>query len=250
MTVENSAARVSQNFGHSPIANGCPPRSEAQKCRFKPCVSSVPVQASTMRILDRYIREGAPLHVSLSESCRAEILASKASSAHIFQRAREEVMIKLGGDQLAYCVSVPKPKSRFVDACHGTCMAPSIEFFPPILILRSCVERGFGQKKVWLLGPRLGAKHLRVRNVCSARCSHGHASLEKTILHFHLRCRPLTDNNCNSWLSQGIIPDRCPLLPPIFRADRHPRQPRRFPTKECSWAAPGVAAVAILGYLY
>lgn len=71
-----------------------------------------------MRILDRYIREGAPLYISLSESCRAEIMASKASSALIFERARQEVMMKLGGDKVAYCVSVPKPKSRLVDTCY------------------------------------------------------------------------------------------------------------------------------------
>lgn len=63
------------------------------------------VQASTMRIFDRYIVEGAPMFIPLSPSCRDEILSSKASSVLIFGRARQEVMGKLGGGEVTYCVS-------------------------------------------------------------------------------------------------------------------------------------------------
>lgn len=59
-----------------------------------------------MRILNKYVRERAPLFIPLSPSCREEILASKASSAVIFDRARQEVMMRLGGGKVAYCVSL------------------------------------------------------------------------------------------------------------------------------------------------
>lgn len=58
-----------------------------------------------MRILKKYIRPGAPMSIPLSPSCREEMLTSKASSAVIFDRARQEVMEKLGGGQVTYCVS-------------------------------------------------------------------------------------------------------------------------------------------------
>lgn len=58
-----------------------------------------------MRILNRYILEGAPMFIPLSPSCREEILSSKASSALIFGRARQEVMTRLGGGEVTYCVS-------------------------------------------------------------------------------------------------------------------------------------------------
>lgn len=60
-----------------------------------------------MRILDRYIREGAPASIPLSSSCREEMLTSKASSAFIFETARQEVMALMGGGGLTYRVSRP-----------------------------------------------------------------------------------------------------------------------------------------------
>lgn len=64
------------------------------------------MQASTMRILKKYVRVGAPMFVPLSPSCREEMLKSRASSATIFDRARQEVMEKLGGGRVTYCVSL------------------------------------------------------------------------------------------------------------------------------------------------
>lgn len=58
-----------------------------------------------MRILNRYIREGAPMFIPLNPSCREVILTSKASSPCIFERARQEVMKQLGGDEVAHSVS-------------------------------------------------------------------------------------------------------------------------------------------------
>ncbi|CAB1111557.1 unnamed protein product [Ectocarpus sp. CCAP 1310/34] len=60
------------------------------------------LQASTLRILDRYIREGAPVTIPLSSCCRDEMLTSKASSAFIFETARQEVMARMGGGGLTY----------------------------------------------------------------------------------------------------------------------------------------------------
>lgn len=59
-----------------------------------------------MRILKKYVREGAPMSIPLSPSCRDEMLTSRASSAFIFDRARQEVMEKLGGGRVTYCVSL------------------------------------------------------------------------------------------------------------------------------------------------
>lgn len=49
-------------------------------------------QAFTLRILDMYIREGAPVLVALSADCRTAVLKSRASSAFIFGRARAEML--------------------------------------------------------------------------------------------------------------------------------------------------------------
>ncbi|CAM9524273.1 unnamed protein product [Ectocarpus sp. 12 AP-2014] len=64
------------------------------------------LQASTMRILDLYIREGAPVSIPLSSCCRDEMLTSKASFAFIFETARQEVMTRMGGGGLTYRISL------------------------------------------------------------------------------------------------------------------------------------------------
>lgn len=58
-----------------------------------------------MRILRRYVRDGAPMSISLSSACRAEVLMSEASSPLIFARARQEIMEKMGGGAVTYRVS-------------------------------------------------------------------------------------------------------------------------------------------------
>eukprot|EP00752_Nemacystus_decipiens_P005672 g5133.t1 len=63
------------------------------------------LQAATMRILKKYVREGAPLSIPLSPSCREDMLTSNVSSAVIFDRARQEVMEKLGGGRITFCAS-------------------------------------------------------------------------------------------------------------------------------------------------
>ncbi|CAN0338607.1 unnamed protein product [Ectocarpus sp. 12 AP-2014] len=52
-------------------------------------------QAATMRILDTYLRDGAPRFVPLSAECRDGILRSMASSVYTFGRAREEILDRL-----------------------------------------------------------------------------------------------------------------------------------------------------------
>lgn len=69
-------------------------------------VSGSFVQAATMRILKTYVQAGAPMSIPLSPTCREEMLTSKATSTVIFNRARQEVMEKLGGDRVTYCVSL------------------------------------------------------------------------------------------------------------------------------------------------
>ncbi|CAN0500935.1 unnamed protein product, partial [Ectocarpus sp. 12 AP-2014] len=59
-----------------------------------------------MRILDRYIRKGAPVSIPLSSSCRDGMLTSKASSAFIFEAARQEVMARIGGGGITYRISL------------------------------------------------------------------------------------------------------------------------------------------------
>lgn len=51
-----------------------------------------------MRILDAYFRKGAPsaAAVPLSDSCRSSTLKFRASSAFIFDRARGEMLEKMG----------------------------------------------------------------------------------------------------------------------------------------------------------
>lgn len=48
-----------------------------------------------MRILDTYLRDGAPRFVPLSAECRGGILRSMASSVYTFGRAREEILDRL-----------------------------------------------------------------------------------------------------------------------------------------------------------
>ncbi|CAM9540121.1 unnamed protein product, partial [Laminaria digitata] len=55
------------------------------------------LQAATMRILDRYVRDGAPMFIPLSSWCRRSILMTRATSAFMFGRAREEVMESMAG---------------------------------------------------------------------------------------------------------------------------------------------------------
>ncbi|CAM9384392.1 unnamed protein product [Ectocarpus fasciculatus] len=49
-------------------------------------------QAVTMRIVARYIRDGAPEQVSISEACREEIVSTNVTAYDIFDRARAEVL--------------------------------------------------------------------------------------------------------------------------------------------------------------
>ncbi|CAM9864710.1 unnamed protein product [Ectocarpus sp. 6 AP-2014] len=49
-------------------------------------------QAATMRIVDQYIREGAPDQVNISGECRDEILSTHVTAYDIFDRARAEVL--------------------------------------------------------------------------------------------------------------------------------------------------------------
>lgn len=72
-----------------------------------------------MRILGRYIREGALASIPLSSSCREEMLTSKASSAFIFEAARQEVMARMGGGGLTYRVSRPT-YNRFCSLSFST----------------------------------------------------------------------------------------------------------------------------------
>eukprot|EP00903_Cladosiphon_okamuranus_P013298 g12395.t2 len=49
-------------------------------------------QAVTMRIVERYIREGAPEQVNISGECREDILSTDVTAHDIFDRARVEVL--------------------------------------------------------------------------------------------------------------------------------------------------------------
>eukprot|EP00904_Undaria_pinnatifida_P012482 jgi/Undpi1/8364/HiC_scaffold_25.g10832.m1 len=49
-------------------------------------------QAVTMRIVQRYIREGAPDQVNISEECREKVLATDVTAYDIFDGARSEVL--------------------------------------------------------------------------------------------------------------------------------------------------------------
>ncbi|CAM9465258.1 unnamed protein product [Ectocarpus sp. 6 AP-2014] len=50
-------------------------------------------QATTMRIVERYIREDAPDQVNISEECREKILATDVTAYDIFDEARAEVLV-------------------------------------------------------------------------------------------------------------------------------------------------------------
>ncbi|CAN0081325.1 unnamed protein product, partial [Hapterophycus canaliculatus] len=65
------------------------------------------LQASTMRILGRYVWEGAPMFIFLSSACRAEVLTSEASSPFIFTRARQEIMARMGGGAITFWLPPP-----------------------------------------------------------------------------------------------------------------------------------------------
>lgn len=58
-----------------------------------------------MRILNKYILEEAPMRIPLTRACRKNIIRSKASSAAIFDAAREEIMKAMGGGSVTFCVS-------------------------------------------------------------------------------------------------------------------------------------------------
>lgn len=45
-----------------------------------------------MRIINSYVRPGAPIPVPISQRCQTTILRTKATSAFIFGRARREIM--------------------------------------------------------------------------------------------------------------------------------------------------------------
>lgn len=55
-----------------------------------------------MRILDTYFRKGAPSAgaVPLSDMCRSNTLTFRASSAYIFDRARGEMLEKMGAGKV------------------------------------------------------------------------------------------------------------------------------------------------------
>ncbi|CAM9180196.1 unnamed protein product [Scytosiphon promiscuus] len=60
------------------------------------------LQVATMRILDTYFRPDAPgaIAVPMSEGCRTTTLQFRASSIYIFDRAREEMLEKMGVSKL------------------------------------------------------------------------------------------------------------------------------------------------------
>ncbi|CAM9358018.1 unnamed protein product [Ectocarpus fasciculatus] len=93
------------------------------------------LQASTMRILDRYIREGAPAYIPLSSICKEEMLTSRASSAFIFETARQEVMALMGGGALTYRISLsdtfPFGKGVPGDKVGGNGSGPGTPFSLP-----------------------------------------------------------------------------------------------------------------------
>ena len=66
----------------------------------KSCCMYHAVQAATMRILDRYVREGSPMFIPLSSWCRRSILMSRATSPFMFGRAREEVIESMAGERI------------------------------------------------------------------------------------------------------------------------------------------------------
>ncbi|CAN0228913.1 unnamed protein product, partial [Ectocarpus fasciculatus] len=51
-----------------------------------------PRQAATMRIVEQYIRQGAPEQVNISGRCREEILSTDVTAYDIFDHARAEVL--------------------------------------------------------------------------------------------------------------------------------------------------------------
>lgn len=68
-----------------------------------------------MRILDTYFRKGAPsaATVPLSDLCRASTLKFRASSAFIFDRARGELLERMGVEKVqvsACCCSLWGPE--------------------------------------------------------------------------------------------------------------------------------------------
>lgn len=60
------------------------------------------LQASTMRILDTYFKPGTPTSVAIpiSEGCRKSTLTFRASSAFIFDRARDEMLENMGIEKI------------------------------------------------------------------------------------------------------------------------------------------------------
>lgn len=56
-------------------------------------------QASTMRLLNNYVRESAPGYLPLSAECRNTTLGLRASSAFIFDEVRMEILAKRGGSK-------------------------------------------------------------------------------------------------------------------------------------------------------
>lgn len=69
-----------------------------------------------MRIINTYVRVGSPMFVPLSERCRLSILRCKASSEFIFGRARQEVMVMLGGSKSKGALVSAAPL-RFAKGC-------------------------------------------------------------------------------------------------------------------------------------
>lgn len=61
-------------------------------------LQSLTNQVATMQILDTYFRPDAPdaIAVPMSEGCRTTTLQFKASSVYIFDRARAEMLEKMG----------------------------------------------------------------------------------------------------------------------------------------------------------
>lgn len=88
------------------------------------------------------------MSIPLSPSCREQMLTSKAWSAVIFERARQEVMEKLGGAKVFYCVSL---HHRFCpEIVCSVCFSlvpttPIIAtnlFLNPVLSLTARIDRG------------------------------------------------------------------------------------------------------------
>ena len=90
-----------------------------------------------MRILDTYFKDGVPsaVAVPMSEACRKSTLTFRASSAFIFDRARDEMLERMGLQKIPRAslvmirrVRLFRPPSKYLPACLPACL---LAFFCP-----------------------------------------------------------------------------------------------------------------------